>query len=147
MRYVKLHGALYNRAASDDDLAAAIADCIAGFDPTLTVLTLPGSTMASRAAAAGLVVAKEGFIDRAYERNGSLVPRGVEGSVIGDPLLAASRAVWMAIEGRVETIDGVDIPAEVDSLCVHGDSINALEMITAVRQSLESAGFRIRSFT
>lgn len=147
VRYVKLHGALYNNAASDDELAAEIADCISTLDSTLAVLTLPGSAMARRAAAAGLVVAREGFIDRAYDRSGSLVPRDVEGSVITDPSLAASRAVRMAIEAKVESIDGADVPAGVDSLCVHGDSVNAMEMITAARVALESSGILIRSFT
>lgn len=147
VRYVKLHGALYNRAAADDELARVIADCISRLDSSLAVMTLPGSAMGRWAAEAGLVVANEGFIDRAYDRNGSLVPREVDGSVIADPSLAASRAVRMAVEGTVETIDGADIPAEVDSLCVHGDSVNAAEMITAVRRSLESSGILIRSFT
>lgn len=147
VRYVKLHGALYNKAATDDELAGVIADCISTLDSTLAVLTLPGSVMARRAAAAGLVVTREGFIDRAYDRNGALVPRDTAGSVIANPSLAASRAVRMAIEAKVESIDGADLPAEVDSLCVHGDSVNAIEMITAARMALESSGVLIRSFT
>jgi len=146
VRYVKLHGALYNRAATDDELAAVIAHTVSELDSSLMILTLPECAMARRATAAGLSVAKEGFIDRAYDRTGALVSRAAAGSLIGDQSSAATRAVRMALEGRVETIEGTDIAADVDSLCVHGDSANAAAIVAAARKSLESSGILIRSF-
>lgn len=144
--YVKLHGALYNAAARDAGLAAAMSACILSLDSGLAVLTLPGCELAVAADRAGLRVVREAFIDRAYRRDGSLLPRDHDGAVLHDIRATAERAVVMASDNIVLSADGETIGVVPDSLCVHGDSANAAEMIRAARARLEHAGFVIRAF-
>lgn len=146
LRYVKPHGALYNRSVADIELANAIVERIREIDDSLVVLTLPKSALGEIAKQAGLSVAREAFIDRAYLTDGTLVPRTRDGAVIHDPTLAASRAVTMVRSRRVSTIDGVDIEIDAESFCVHGDSVNALETVSEARRQLEAAGFSIAPF-
>jgi UPF0271 protein len=143
LRHVKAHGALYNMAARDAALGAALAQAVAQFDRTLVLFGLAGSAMLDAGRAAGLTVAAEGFADRAYEADGSLTPRSVPGAVIQDPAVAVSRAVRMVLESRVEGRDGSDIPLRVDTICVHGDTPGAADLARALRQGLEAAGVRI----
>jgi 5-oxoprolinase (ATP-hydrolysing) subunit A len=146
MRYVKPHGALYNRAARDDEIASLLAACVARFDPSLVMLTLAGSALDKASRSHGLIVAREAFIDRAYLGDGRLVPRTTAGAVIDDPIIAAARAVDMACYGTVHSMDGERIRIEAESLCVHGDSQNALETLRLTREALGLAGFEIRAF-
>lgn len=146
MRYVKPHGAMYNRATKDRELARLLAACIARFDSSLAVLALPASMLAEEARSHGLTVAREAFIDRAYLADGTLVPRNRPGAVIEDPSAAARRAVHMVRHHDIAAIDGTAILIEADSLCVHGDSRNALETVRLARSELEHAGFTIRAF-
>ncbi len=147
LTHVKPHGALYNVAARDDNTAAAIALAIAALDPALIVVTQPGSALELAARAAGLRVAREGFADRAYQADGSLVPRNAPGAVIHDPEKAAARAIRMARQGEVETIDGGIIPLRIDTLCVHGDTPGAPAIAAQLRAALEDAGIVIAPFT
>jgi UPF0271 protein len=146
LAYVKPHGALYNRAAKDAGLADSLAECIARFDPSLTMLALAGSALETASRSHGLRVAREAFIDRAYMPDGTLVPRDQSGAVLHNPEIAATRAVLMARDHEVTAIDGTVIRIDADSLCVHGDSRNAIETILLSRGALEAAGFSIHSF-
>ncbi|HEX2722102.1 MAG TPA: 5-oxoprolinase subunit PxpA [Gemmatimonadaceae bacterium] len=146
LAYVKPHGAMYNRAVSDCELAETIADCVAGIDKSLVILTLPRSALGDAAERCGLRVAREAFIDRAYMSDGTLVPRTHQGAVIDDINVAAARAVEMAQESRVQSMDGSFIPVDAQSFCVHGDSTNALAMVSEARRQLEIAGFTIAPF-
>ncbi|HEU4878906.1 MAG TPA: 5-oxoprolinase subunit PxpA [Gemmatimonadaceae bacterium] len=146
LAYVKPHGALYNRAAKDAELAHLLAACAFRFDSWLTMLALAGSALEHESKAVGLRVAREAFIDRAYLADGTLVPRDQMGAVLHDSEAAATRAVLMARDHEVTAIDGTIIRVDADSLCVHGDSSNALETILLARGALEGAGFSIRSF-
>jgi len=130
--YVKPHGALYNRIVTDPAQAAAVAH--AARQTGLPLLGLPGSAIQSAAEDAGVGFWREGFIDRAYRDDGSLVPRSEPGAVITDPGLAAERSLAMVRSGRV------------DSLCVHGDSQHAVAMAEAVLGALEGAGIEVRPF-
>jgi UPF0271 protein len=130
--YVKPHGALYNRIVTDGEQAAAVAR--AAQETGLPLLGLPGSAVASAAAERGVAFWREGFVDRAYREDGTLVPRSEPGAVLTDPGDAAHRAVELAASGRV------------DSLCVHGDSPGALAMAEAVIGALESSGIEVRPF-
>jgi UPF0271 protein len=141
--HVKPHGALYNWAAKDSECAAAIARAVVAFDPALIVVTLPGSALVAAAHDHGLPVAQEGFADRAYQADGSLVPRSQPGAVIHDPAEAAARAVQMVTQGEIQTIDGTTIPMEIDTLCVHGDTPDAVGIAGELRQALEAAGVTI----
>jgi 5-oxoprolinase (ATP-hydrolysing) subunit A len=130
--YLKPHGALYNRIVSDAAQAEAVAS--AAKETGLPLLGLPGSAIASAASAAGVPFWREGFIDRAYRDDGTLVPRSEPGAVLSDPDDAAGRALELTASGRV------------DSLCVHGDNAHALAMAEAVLAALEGAGIEVRPF-
>jgi len=144
VRHVKAHGALYNMAARDRDLADAIAAAIKSFDASLIMFGLPKSPMIEAGLAAGLRVAAEGFADRAYEPDGSLTPRSRAGAVIHDPELVVDRAVRMIRDRVVLTPDGRTIPLVVDTICVHGDTPGAPELTRRIRAGLEAAGIHVR---
>jgi 5-oxoprolinase (ATP-hydrolysing) subunit A len=146
VRYVKPHGALYNRIARDPVQAAAVVEAVRRYDPDLPLLTLPGSAAMAAAAGAGIPAVAEGFADRAYTGEGRLVSRREPGAVLHDPGRVAARALRMATEGRVETVDGGEVAVEVRSLCVHGDTRGAVELARAVRAALEEAGVALEAF-
>ena len=146
VRYVKPHGALYNRIARDPVQAAAVVEAIRRYDPALPLLILPGSAAMEAAAEAGIAAVGEGFADRGYTAEGRLVSRREPGAVLDDPERVATRAVAMATEGRVETADGGEVTVEIASLCVHGDTPGAVELARAVRAALEEAGVALEAF-
>ena len=145
VRYVKPHGALYNRTVVDDVQAAAVVSAVRLYDSSLPVLTLPGGALARAARAAGVPVVAEGFADRAYTADGRLVPRGEPGAVIADETAVVARAVRMVVDGRVEAHGGGEVPLRIASLCVHGDTPGAVGLARAVRQGLEAAGVELRA--
>ena len=126
VRYVKPHGALYNRIVRDESQAAAVVGRLA--------------------AQAGLRVFHEAFADRAYNVDGTLVSRRLPDAVIADPAEVAARVLRMVCEHEVVAIDGTVVPLNADSVCVHGDSPSAVAMARAVRARLESEGVAIRAF-
>lgn len=146
VRYVKPHGALYNRIARDPVQAAAVVEAVRRYDPTLPLLALPGSAAMQAAQEAGIPAVGEGFADRAYTGEGRLVSRREPGAVLHDPERVAARAVVMAKEGRVETVDGGEVAVQVRSLCVHGDTPGAVDLARAVRAALEEAGVALEAF-
>ncbi|HVF39601.1 MAG TPA: 5-oxoprolinase subunit PxpA [Gemmatimonadaceae bacterium] len=146
LRYVKPHGAMYNRAARDDELARVIAACIVRIDPALHVLALAGSALERAAHTAGLQVTAEAFIDRGYLADGMLVPRGHRGDLLTDPQIAAARAVRMVTEHSGDAIDGTKLQLFPGSLCAHGDGAHALEMVKSTRKALGDAGIVIEAF-
>lgn len=146
LTYVKPHGALYNRAARDPDLAAKLAGVVLSINPRLAMLALSGSALEKESRAAGLQVACEAFIDRAYMSDGTLMPRNRAGAVINDVSIAGGRAVEMAKYGKVRSFEGKPVSVTADSLCVHGDSRNALQIVEKTRRRLEEVGFTIAPF-
>jgi 5-oxoprolinase (ATP-hydrolysing) subunit A len=147
VRYVKPHGALYNRIARDPVQAQAVAAAVVAYDPGLPMLALPGSVAAQVATGAGLRAVAEAFADRAYTAEGRLVSRREPGAVLSDAGEVAERAVGMATRGQVTAIDGQQIVVEPASICVHGDTPGAVELARSVRRGLEEAGVRLASFT
>ena len=143
VRYVKPHGALYNRAAADPEVADALIRAVAdtGARP---LLALAGSPLVGWARAAGLEVHEEGFADRAYGADGTLVPRAEPGALIDSVPAAVEQALALAGGGGQAAVGAVR-PA-VSSLCVHGDTPGALGMARAVRAALVEAGVAIRPF-
>lgn len=132
IHYVKPHGALYNAAAFDPDLAGAVVSAMTRNRLEVPVLTLPNSELANAASRAGLPVVAEYFADRAYDEHGRLVPRSQPGAVLTDETLIISRVL---------------AAAEVhDSVCVHSDTPGAVNLATALRAALESAGVAIAPF-
>ncbi len=144
--YVKPHGALYNRAARDPVQAAALIAAIRAYDPALPLLLLPGSAGAAAAAAAGLTVIGEAFADRAYQSDGTLVPRGERGAVLSDPAAVAARAVRIVTRGLVESVQGRQVRLDARSLCIHSDTAGAVRLAQAVRAALERASVRLAPF-
>jgi len=146
VRYVKPHGALYNTATVDVWQASAIVAAIVDFDRHLPVLCLPGSVLATCAANAGVRVVFEGYADRAYQADGTLVPRGQPGAVISDVDSVVARVFQLATAGEIVAQDATRISSPVESVCVHGDTPGAVEMTRRVRESLEAAGVRLSPF-
>ena len=144
VRYVKPHGALYNTAAADRAVAEAVVAAVRAFAP-LPVLGLPGSELLAAARAAALDAVPEGFADRGYARDGSLVPRGAPGAVVHDPDTVAQRSVALA-SGQVPGVDGEPVPVSVRSVCLHGDTPGAVEAARRARAALAEAGVQLRAF-
>src|SRR5262249_48460517 len=119
LQHVKPHGALFNMAARDNKLAAAIARAVAAFDRQLILFGLPNSELIHAGHDAGLRVAAEGFADRAYEADGSLVSRTKPGAVIHDVEAVARRVVQLAHDHSVIAVDGSMVPMSVETICVH----------------------------
>jgi UPF0271 protein len=145
MHHVKPHGALYNMAGKDLKLALAICEGIYEVNPELILLALSGSKMIEAAKSIGLKVAREAFADRAYEEDGSLVSRTKEGAMILDENESIKRVIRMIKENKVKAITGIDIPIKVDSICIHGDGIKALEFVRKIKSSLEEENIKIVS--
>ena len=146
LRHVKAHGALYNMAARNAALADAIARAARDADPGHAFFGLAGSELAAAGRRAGLAVAEEAFVDRGYERDGSLTPRGRPGALLHDPAEAAARALRIVRHGRVEAVDGAPVTLRADTLCVHGDTPEALAMARALREALAAGGVDVRAF-
>jgi UPF0271 protein len=140
LQHVKAHGALYNMAAREAKLAAAIARAIRACDPALIMFGLPNSPLLDAGRAEGLRVAAEGFADRSYEPDGSLTPRSRPGAVIHDVEAVVARAVRMARDGVVLTPDGRAIALQVQTICVHGDTPGAAELVARIAGALRDAG-------
>jgi 5-oxoprolinase (ATP-hydrolysing) subunit A len=146
VRYVKLHGALYHRAARDRDVAKAVAFALRQLDSDLVILGPEGSALLQAATETGLDVAREAFMDRAYQPDGQLVPRGTPGAVLDDVATIAERALRMVQDKNVVAIDGTRCMVRADSLCVHGDGAKAVEIVQAVRQRFEAGGISLAPF-
>lgn len=144
--YVKPHGALYNTVVAHREQARALAEAVHAVDPRLPVLGLAGSAFFTEARLLGLRTVAEAFADRAYQPDGTLVPRGNPGAVLRDPATIAERALAMVNTGSVAAVDGSMIRIEVESVCVHGDSPGALAIATAVRERLLAGGVDLAAF-
>ena len=141
--HVKGHGALYNTAQRDESVAAAIVRAMEQGAAGLIMFVFPGSALERAGRAAGLRVAREGFIDRAYEPDGSLRSRALDHALITDPAKAAAQALSFMVDGGVRTHDGSFLEQAVDTLCVHGDTPGAPDILRAARSALVAAGVRV----
>ena len=144
LQHVKPHGALYNKAAVDVDVAAAIVSAVKRFNPEVIHVVLAGSVWEDVARNEGVRVARECFADRAVEPDGTLVSRSKPGSVLHDVEEVAERSLKMAQERKVVAVDGSEIEFEADSICLHGDTDGAVEMAKAVRQRFADASVDVR---
>ncbi len=145
--HVKPHGAFYNMAAKDYDLALAICEGIAAVNPELILLGLSKSQMEVAAKAVGLSFKREVFADRAYEDDGTLVARSKPGSMIEDEELAIRRIIGMIKQGKVTSVSGKEIELQADSICVHGDGAKALEFVKMIRSALQAEGIKVEAFS
>lgn len=131
LHHVKPHGALYNRAARDLEVASVIARVVAGFDSSLLLYGLSASLLEPAALRAGLRFVREVFADRSYRPDGSLTPRSEPGALIGDGAVAVAQVLKMVREGRGETV------------CLHGDGAHAVEFARLIHGALSAEAVRI----
>ena len=147
VRYVKPHGALYNRIVHDERQAAAVVEAVVALDPALALVGLPDSEVGRLAEAEGLRFVPEAFADRAYRADGTLVSRTEAGAVLHDRDEIAERMLRLAAEGVITSIDGTDIALSAETICVHGDTPDAVGIARAVREALAASGLTITSFS
>lgn len=147
IQHVKPHGAMYNMAAKDLQLAKAIAEAIYEVDKDIILLGLANSELIKAGEQVGLKVANEVFADRAYNADGTLVARSKEGAVIHDSNIAISRVIRMIKEGKVTAITGEDVSINVQSICVHGDNPEAVEFVRLIKEKLQEEGIEVTAIS
>ncbi len=146
VRYVKPHGALGNLAAADMGVAQAIVAALETIDPALAVLAISGTCLEQAARAQGLRAFSEVFADRAYRPDGQLVPRGQPGAVLHDAEAAADRLIGFVRTGKMPVQGADPIALKADSVCVHGDNAESVEMARHIRQRLTAEGIVLAPF-
>lgn len=146
VRYVKPHGALYNAINHHEEQAAAVVQAVLDYDPTLPVLGQSGSAWVRLAEQAGLPVVEEAFADRAYTPDGALLSRREPGAVLHDTDLIVQRCVAMATGQSIKDVEGGDLKITPGSICVHGDTPDAVTIAAQVRKALTEAGVGLSSF-
>lgn len=142
--HVKPHGALYNQAARDPNIAQAIVSAVHDFDPSVAVFGLASSGFIKTAREAGLIAIEEGFADRGYRADGSLVPRNEPGALIDSEEAMLQHVLSMVREQRVRSVDGRWVPLNVRTLCLHGDGAHALAFAHRLRAVLDANGIEVR---
>lgn len=143
LQHVKPHGALFNMAAKNPALAEAIAEAIYKVDPELILFGLSGGELIKAAKKIGLRAASEVFSDRTYQIDGTLTARSEKNALITCQETAARQAVRMVKEGKVKTVQGVDIPVKADTICIHGDGEKALEFARYIKETLSKEGIAL----
>lgn len=136
LAHVKPHGALYNVAAIDRAVAQAVARAVAAIDPDLVLVGLSDSQLIAEGRAERLVVMNEAFADRRYLPSGQLVSRETEGALMSDPVAAAAQARALAAGAPITTLHGTALRVRADTLCLHSDTPNALNVARAVHTAL-----------
>ena len=144
LAHVKPHGALYNQAVKEPELAAAIVDAVRHFDPSLKFFGLAGSGMIDAARRAGPEPVEEVFADRGYMPDGSLVPRSQAGALIEDEEASLAQTLSLVRDHQVRAIDGSIVPVNAQSVCLHGDGAHALEFARRIRERLTVEGIAIK---
>lgn len=144
--FVKPHGALYHAMVGDPVHVAAVVRAVSQFSPGMPVLGPPRSLFLTLAREAGLRPVVEGFADRSYNPDGTLVSRAVAGAVLTNVEQVAQQAVLMATRRHVRAVDGSTVDIAVDSICLHGDTPGSVDLAVAVRSALEAAGVEVAAF-
>ncbi|WDV44235.1 LamB/YcsF family protein [Clostridiaceae bacterium M8S5] len=147
MQHIKPHGAMYNMAAKDRVLAMAIAEAVYEVDKEIILIGLANSEIINAGKAFGLKVCNEVFADRAYNPDGTLVSRNLDGAVIHDADLAIKRVIKIVKEDKVTAINGTDIDVQAQSICVHGDNPKAIEFVNKIRSKLKQEGIVVTSIS
>lgn len=143
--HLKPHGALYNQAARDPAIAEAIISAVHDFDPSVAVFGLANSRFIAMAREAGLVAIEEGFADRGYRADGSLVPRNEPGALIEDDDEMLAHVLSMVRDKRVRTVTGDWVALDVRTLCLHGDGPHALAFAQKLRRTLDENGVGVHA--
>jgi UPF0271 protein len=145
--HVKPHGALYNQAVKDRELAEAIADGVARWDKSTVLVGLAGSPMLEVFREAGFAVAAEAFADRRYEADGTLRSRKFDDALIRNPEEAAWQALGIAERGLVIASDGSEVSVDAQTLCIHGDTPGAPAIAALVARTLREAGVGLQTLS
>jgi len=145
IRHVKPHGALYNQAVHNADLAAAIANGVARWNKDVVLVGLAGSPMLDVFRNEGFRLAAEAFADRRYEPDGTLRPRKFRDALLHEPASAAKQAVSIATRGKLTAQNGSEISVNAQTLCIHGDTPGSDKIAAAVTQALRAAGVSVQS--
>ena len=143
LQHVKAHGALYNTAVKNDDLAKGICQAILDIDPEIILVVLAGSKWVKIGKEMGNRIAQETFADRAFNADGTLVARSVEGSLLHDPDVVVERSLKIVTEGTATAITGEEISIDADTICLHGDNPGAVELASAIRSRFEESGVEV----
>ncbi|PWT74010.1 MAG: LamB/YcsF family protein [Bacteroidetes bacterium] len=146
LHHVKLHGALYNRAAKDFDLSLVICRALFEYNPNLILYGLSGSQMKKAADVCNLKFAHETFSDRTYQDDGSLTPRTNSKALIDDPAVAVNQAIQMITSGEVVSLSGKKIHLKADTICVHGDSGFANVLAVQLTRALKENNILVETF-
>lgn len=146
LTHVKAHGAMGHLVADEPEACKAFADAVKSVDSRLALSVMAGTALEHAGEEAGLRVVREIYADRAYLENGRLVPRNQPGAIIHDADESARRMISMLRDGAIITRSGKRFPTVIDTICVHGDTPNAVPMAAALRKQLEQAGYAIRPY-
>ena len=146
MQHVKAHGALYNDASKNPESAMAITEAIYNIDPGLLIFCQPGSAFETAAKNRGIAFKAEGFADRAYDDDGSLVSRSHDGAMITSSSKCVERVLKMVLEKSITSINGKELVIKVDTICLHGDNEHALTFARLLKESLINNSIRIKAF-
>lgn len=146
VRHLKLHGALANTVAEDFELATALYDAALSVAPDIAIMVLAATEQQAAAEALGCTFVCEIFADRAYNDDATLVDRSIPGAVIHDADLAGQRITDMVLRRAIVTASGQEIPTRIDTICLHGDTPEAVDIARAVRRDLEAAGVTVTRF-
>jgi 5-oxoprolinase (ATP-hydrolysing) subunit A len=144
VRHVKPHGALYNQAVHNAELASAIAEGVARWNREAVLVGLAGSPMLDVFRKSGFAVAAEAFADRLYEPDGTLRARKHDDALIHDPEAAGRQAVSIALQGKIVARGGQEIPVSAQTLCIHGDTPGSDKIAAAVAKALARAGVSVQ---
>jgi UPF0271 protein len=143
MVHVKPHGMLYNQAATDPALADAIARAVHSVDPTLKLVGLAGSELIRAGARLGLATSQEVFADRRYQSSGNLVPRSQPDALIESDELALQQTLMMVQQQKVVSREGVAVPVQADTVCLHGDGEHALAFARSLREAFRQQNIQV----
>jgi 5-oxoprolinase (ATP-hydrolysing) subunit A len=145
LKHVKPHGALYHAASHDREVGLAIGRAVRAVNVQLIMIGQAGSSCLETWRALGLRTAGEAFADRAYERDGKLRSRKLEGALIKSPEDAAKQSLDIALQGKVAASGGDLLTISAQTICIHSDTPSSPAIARAVRRALEGAGTHVRA--
>lgn len=145
LKHVKPHGALYNMAAVNEELAEAIAEAVYKINPELILYGLSGSELIRSGEKLGLKTANEVFADRTYQEDGTLTPRISEDAIIKNENMAITQVLKMVKEQKVLATSGIKVPITADTVCIHGDGENSVEFAKEIKKALQEQGVEVKS--
>lgn len=144
IHHVKLHGALYNDCAKDSLSSKIVAQTIHAIDPSIFLYGLSGSHTIKEGKSIGLKCVQEAFADRTYQSNGQLTPRHMDHALIIDPFEATKQVLMMVFDQEIKTEDGSRIEVDAETICIHGDHLQALDIATHLFNTLQQYQIEIK---